>query len=209
MLGEIALTLLSAVFFSPMTSFAIEYQAGAVVVGKSYNEILRTWVKRDFSLWVYVNDGGKEWVEMKGDSGLGQVQVDMFYEKEGIDHLRRMLTTAIEWTDIARSNRADTSKALGCLPLAEYVCDNPGVPDGVNQMGLSFWSTANGQRSSLIADMIHHNNKFKRAEIYFDAAQIPSLINNLEQLEPAITKARETRKKQHLFTLPDDQKTKR
>jgi hypothetical protein len=68
MMYEIIL-LVTSVCIGPHYALAMNgYQAGDKVIGEEYNEILKTWVDRSFSMWIFVDEGGKGYLSFSGDT---------------------------------------------------------------------------------------------------------------------------------------------
>jgi hypothetical protein len=179
------------------------YRAGEVVVGESYNEVSKTWTKRELSVWAGVDTSGREVLTVRGDSSLGVVEVRVPFERKTVKHLEQLLTAAKEWAKTAEKTRAGTPNVLGCLPLKSWLCDVPGVPDIVGQMGLTFWSTNDSQRTSLIVDLVDGNSRCcKRIQIYVEVGRISSMIYNVKQLDSAMKKAKENFRQQQPLTAP-------
>lgn len=179
------------------------YRVGDEIQGESYNDVFKTWMKRRFSLWVGVETSGTEQLVFEGDTGLGEAHVTQNYTAENVERFERILNTAIEWSSIAKTNRADTSKALGCFSNHhDSICEEYGQPLHQNQMGLRFFSGNEGQQTSLIIDMIDQNNQFKKTTIYFAPSDVSSLLKNLRQLPAALKKAKDASSKQELFKVP-------
>ena len=179
------------------------YRVGDEIQGESYNDVFKTWMKRSFSIWVGVETSGTEQLVFEGDTGLGEAQVTQNYTVENVERLERILNTAIEWSSIAKKNRADTSKALGCFSNHhDSICEAYGQPSHQNQMGLRFSSGSEGQQARLIIEMIDQNNQFKKATINFASSDVSSLLKNLRQLPAAMKKAKDASSKQDLFRFP-------
>lgn len=181
------------------------YSVGDVVVGESYNDFSKRWIKRSFSISFGVETSGDENLVFEADTGLGEAHVwPHRTAKENVERLERMLIIAKEWSSIARRNHADTSKALGCFSNHDDdICEEFGHPNHQNQMGLRFWSANEGQQTSLVIELIDQNNQFKHETIYFDSPQISALLENLKQLPVAMKKAKAASAKQDLFAIPE------
>lgn len=194
--------LIFALLFPPKSLAMNTYRVGEIVVGESYNELMKTWNKHNFSLWVGIADSGEEYVLFSGDTGIGEVTVAMPYTAERVGTIERLLVTAQEWVNISKKGRADTDKVLGCFQGIHLPCERGGMPHVENLMGLRFYASNEGQESSLIIYLFDQSNSFKRATIHLGPSEIGALIKNLRQLASALDKARETASKQHLFKKP-------
>ncbi|MFO0701926.1 MAG: hypothetical protein U0236_22145 [Nitrospira sp.] len=184
----------------PAVAFSMNlYRVGEEITGESYNELLQKWFSRKLSLRVGVDESGKEYMVFIGEAGYGEAMVYVPYNDEEVEN---MLSKAKEWIIVARQHRADTDRVLGCFPEETFLsCQVRGVPSEENQMGVRFVSTNDGQFSRLILELADQSNRYKRATIYFDQQGINKLIKAAQQLEPALAKAKETARKQHLFDL--------
>jgi hypothetical protein len=193
--------IVTTVCLGPNYSLAMNsYQAGDTVIGEEYNETLKTWVDRGFSMWIFVDEGGEEYLSFSGDTGIGTATVSGPYNQTEVDKIEKYLLISKEWALVAKKNRVDTSKALGCYPDATFLtCERDGVPHGENQMGLSFFASNDGQRSRLIIDMADQRNMYKRATIYFELPEIDALTKNVRLIRETLNKAKETASKQNLF----------
>jgi hypothetical protein len=176
------------------------YRVGVPIVGQEHVEILKRWVDREFSLWVGA-EGKEQYLLFKADTGLGAATVLLTYTPEMRDRLRKAVAKAIEWSQVAVSNHADATKALGCFTpqtSALALCADNGAFDK-DQMSLSFFAANGGQQTNLIITIIDRDNQFFRAEIYLNAPQIKALLQVVDGIEPALQHAKETAAKANLF----------
>ena len=196
--------LLASIWLLPSEAFSMNtYRVEEEVTGESYSEVMKAWHARKFSMLVGVTDSGEEYVLFNSDTGLGEATVAMPYAEAEISTIEQLLVTAQEWATIAKKNHADTEKVLGCFPNAQFlICEKEGMPYGENQIGLRFYARNKGQQRSLIIDMADQSNRYKRATIYFGPLEMAALTRNIRQIGHALSKARETARKQHLFMIP-------
>lgn len=197
----LGLTILSGIMTTPAFSMNL-YRVGDEIAGESYNELMQKWLSRNLTVRVGIDERGQEYMVFIGETGYGEAAVYVPYNDDEVEPLKRMLTQSKDWVSVAKHNRADTDKALGCFPEETFLpCQMSGVPGAENQMGVRFFATHDGQLSRLILDLADQNNRYKRAAIYFDQQGIDKLIKAAQQLGPALARAKETARKQHLFDL--------
>jgi len=176
------------------------YQVGNSVIAKEHNELLHRWIPRSFSVWVGVDQKKTEYLIFKADTGLKEAVVSVRYTKATRDKLGRMLTKALEWTEVARKNEADTSKGLGCFgDDPSGLCAKDGNALDENQMGLSFFAASRGQQTDLIIDIIDRENQFIKVTIYFELLQMRQLLDVARGIESALKEAKQATSKQELF----------
>lgn len=176
------------------------YRAGEFVTGQEYNETLERWIPRTFSIWVGVSEQGREYIFFQGETSLKPATVQARYKTATVKKLKDLLNKALEWSEVARENKADTSQKLGCFGDDRYSsCENSGNAYEKNQMGLSFFASREGQQTNLIIDMIDGSNQFIKTEIYFDPPQIRQIAQAAEQIKAKLDKAHEMAGKKDLF----------
>jgi len=186
--------------FSPNADAFNIYRAGDVIVGQEYNDVLKSWFDREFSIWAGKSENGTEYLVFKGDTGLGDATVWVLDSPYLRKKLKKALEKAIEWSDIARESQADTSKNLGCFGSGKFgICEVNRSSLKKNQMGLSFFATNGGKQTNLIITMIDTDNQFTKATIYFDLLQMRNLLKAFKGIETAFEKARKTERDQELF----------
>jgi len=104
------------IFFACHTVYAFNtYRAGEEITGEEYNDVWMRWFDKKFSIWVGVDEDNTEYIFFKGETGLGDATVMVQYSETIKRKLKKAITKAIEWSDVARKNRADTTKSLGCF----------------------------------------------------------------------------------------------
>ncbi len=198
------LLLVTWICFAPTSASCLNsYQVGEAIEGETYSEATKAWNKRELSLWVGIDSSGEEFVLFSAEGGIGEVNVWMPYASGEVAKIEKLLIKATEWINIARSNRVDTSKVLGCFPDAQYlICERDGTPHGRRQLGIRFFAINDGQTSGVIFDMADGDNQFRRATIQFGPTEIEKLLQSLHKVEHTFKKARDMAKKQDLFTAP-------
>jgi hypothetical protein len=179
------------------------YRAGDEVQGRTYNELFKSWSKRNLSILVAVSDEGKEYVFFVVNTGLGSTTVGFEYTPSVQKKLLSLVNKAIEWSKIARTNRADTTKGLGCFGRERLVtfdgCQKSGDAKEKNQVGLGFFSANNGQQTDLIVDLIDWNNQFIKAKVYLNEAGMRQLLTAINAIPDTMKKAKSMSKKRDLF----------
>ena len=187
------------------------YRVGEIIKGKEYNDGLKRWVERDFSIWVDINDSGHKYIAFMAETGLDNAIVSLDYNITLRNEFGALIEKAIEWSDVARQNNADTSRALGCFGgpggadrynMSE--CKNTGTPPerGRNEIGLKFFAAQEGQQTNLILN-IAGNDGASKVSLYLDQVEMEKLLMNMHQIEEtfekAIEKAKKTEEQQKLF----------
>jgi len=176
------------------------YRVDNVVVGKTYNELLDRWLENDFSIWVGVSERGNEVLLFKGEAGFGDATVTARYTADLQGHLEEAVSKAIKWSAIARDNKADTSRGLGCFGGAsDDICRKRGNAYDENQLGMSFFANNGGKQTDLILDLIDRDNQFIKTDIYLNTEKMKQLLEVVRHIPGRFKKARETAKKQDLF----------
>ncbi|MBC2714852.1 MAG: hypothetical protein HF978_06020 [Desulfobacteraceae bacterium] len=176
------------------------YRVGDEIVGQEYNDVWKSWFDRKFSIWVGVNNNNKEYIFFKGETGLGDATVMVQNSKARMDKLKGAVTKALEWSDVARKNQADTSKGLGCFGDDEYnLCGKDGSAYKENQMGLSFFAANSGKQTNLVINIVDRDNQFIKTSIYIDMIEMKKMLNVVDNIENEFEKARKTAKDQNLF----------
>ncbi|MDY6973719.1 MAG: hypothetical protein SV775_15555 [Thermodesulfobacteriota bacterium] len=176
------------------------YRVGDVVHGREHNEMLNRWIERDFSIWVGVDEGNNEYIFFKGDTGLSTASVMVDNTKSTREKFTSAVSKAIEWSGVAKKNKADTTKGLGCFGVDKYgLCEKNSSAFDEGQMSLKFFSANSGNQTDLIVDIIDRDNQFYKASIYIETSEMKKLLSAAKGIEAAFVKARETAKNQDLF----------
>ena len=192
--------LLACLVFQEAHAFNI-YRVGEEIIGQEYNDVWKRWFDKKFSIWVGVSENNTEYIFFKGETGLGDATVMVEYSKTTREKLRKAVEKAIEWSDVARKNQADTTKNLGCFGWDDEYnsCMISGSAFVKNQMGLRFFASNSGKETSLIISIIDRDNQFIKASIYVNLPETKKMLNALDQIEIVFKKARKTAKDQKLF----------
>ncbi len=176
------------------------YRVGELVNGREHNDMLNRWLDRDFGIWVGVDDKGNEHILFKADTGLSKATVMVDNTKSIREKLKKAVTKAIEWSAVAKKNKADTTKGLSCFGVDKYnLCEKNSAAFDEGQMSLKFFSANNGSQTDLIIDIIDRDNQFYKASIYITTSEMKKLLKAVEGIEAEFKKARKTAKNKALF----------
>ena len=176
------------------------YRVGELIKGREHNDMLKSWLDRNFSIWVGIDKNGKEYVLFKGETGLTEAKVMLRNSKKLRDKLEKAVSKAIEWSGVAIKNKADTTKGLGCFGSDEYnICEKNSQAFEEGQMSFKFFAANGGQQTDLIIDIIDNDNQFYKASIYINEIEMKKLLNVIRGIENKFTKARKTHKNEELF----------
>ena len=141
-----------------------------------------------------------EYLLFKGETALGDATVMIPSSVEKIEKLQKSVMKAIEWSDVAKKNKADATKSLGCFGSDKYsICEKEGTAFDENQIGLKFFSAKNGNQTNLIVTLVDRDNQFIKSTIYIELPEINKMLNAIKQIETVFKKARKTAKDQKLF----------
>ena len=186
------------------TSYASNtYRAGEVIYGREYNDILQDWIDRTFTMWVGVSKKNTKTFYFQAETGLGNATVwvdDLNGGPDLVRDLEKAISKAIEWSNIAKKNKADVTKGLDCFGWkpSEDAKEN-GYAFRKNQMGLRFSASNGGTQSFLIIDIIDSSNQFKKTEIYLNTTEMKKLLNAVRSTDKPFQKAKEQSEKSNLF----------
>jgi hypothetical protein len=197
----IVFSILMLALFSFQKAYAFNtYRVGEEIVGQEYNDVWKRWFDKRFSIWVGVSENNTEYIFFEGETGLGDATVMVQNSKATRDKLKKAVEKAIEWSDVARKNQADTSKSLGCFGRDKYgLCEKKGSAFDENQMGLSFFAANGGKQTNLVISMVDRDNQFIKTTIYVDVPDMKKMLKAIEDIESEFEKARKTAKDQKLF----------
>ena len=195
------------------------YRVGDVIVGREYNDALDKWFDRNYDIWIGVNDRNIEFIFFKAETGLGTATVGKLYNLDLRTQLEGFVQKAIEWAKVAKKNKADTTKGIGCFgPVSRDrlgslfgpatrtkshtdSCNGKSFGEAYeqDQIGFKFFATNNGQQTNLIISLIDRENQFIKTTIYLDFPAMIKLQENIKLIDEALEKARATAQKQDLF----------
>lgn len=188
------LTLLFLLLIVSSTAQALNlYRVGDVVHGREYIERLNRWVDRDFSIWVGVDERNNEYIFFKGKTALSTVTVMVDNTKSIREKFTSAVSKAIEWSGVAKKNKADTTKGLGCFGADKHgICEKNSSAYDAGQMSLKFFSANSGNQTDLIVDIVDRDNQLYKASIYLEASEMKKLLSTAKGIEAAFVKVRET-----------------
>ncbi len=176
------------------------YRVGKEITGQEFNDVWKKWFNRKFSIWVGVDENNTEYIFFKGTTGIGDATVIVQNSKEVVEKLKSVVEKAIEWADIARKNKADTSKSLECFNNNGYgSCRRNSSGFNGNQMDLSFFAANSGKQTSLVINLVDKDNQFIKTSIYVDLIEMKKLLKVISEIENEFKKAQKTAKDQNLF----------
>jgi len=195
------------VFFVFIISFffcysVYAYTVGEKIIGYEYNEILKHLIKKKFSIGVDVDENHKEFIYFEGETGLGYATVEVPYSKKIKRRLKKVINKFFEWSEIARKNKVNVEKGLGCFGSNKSyrACQKLGYAVSKNQMGLRFFSDKNGKLIGVIITLIDKYNEYKKACILItDPSEMKKLLNNLDKIDSVLKKAHEEIRNKKLF----------
>lgn len=183
--------LFAVVFATNLQAFNI-YRVGDKIRGKEYNDASKKWLDRSFSVWVGIDEEKTELIYFMGDSSASDVATVMVINSKGVRaELETAVSKAIELSEIARKNKTDGSKSLGCFGDCSA--------DKGNRMGLSFFAANSGKQTDLVIKMIDVNNQSIRAYMCIELSEMVKLLGVVRSINEAMEKARSTTSKQDLF----------
>jgi hypothetical protein len=182
-------------------SFAVNiYRVGDIIAADSHVKSLNIWRKRNFSIWVGVYESGTRFLMFKSETGLRDADVMVTYDSSIQFELERIVVKGIEWARIAKANKAETEKGIGCLGGDDYeFCKNRGHAFEENQIGFSFLSANEGKQTNLILSLVDQSNQFYNATLYLDVAEMKLLQGLIAKIPEALKKAVQKSKKRGLF----------
>jgi hypothetical protein len=174
------------------------YQAGEVITGQVYNELVKAWFDHDVTIFAGI-DEDSPYIYVQAETGLANAVVAIEDEPATRKRLIGAVEKALYWSDVARNNSADTLKLLGCFGRDPYgVCESHGAFEE-GQLSLSFFAANSGRQTNLILQIIDRSNQFIKADIYLDPPQMRQLLAALQDLDRVIAHARRMQAKDNLF----------
>lgn len=184
-------TLFAVIFATNVQAFNI-YRVGNEIRGKEYDDASKKWLDRSFSVWVGIDEDKKEFVYFMGDSSASGVATVMVVNSEDVRaKLETAVSKAIEWSEIARKNKADGGKSLGCFgDCSTY---------GGNRMGFSFFAANSGKQTDLVIKMVDVDNQSITGYMCVELSEMVKLLEVVKGINEAMEKARDSASKQGLF----------
>ena len=175
------------------------YRAREIITGRQYNQALTGSTNRNFSISVGVGGEKDEYIVFQGETGLGDAVVLTKISDELKTKLEKAVQKAIAWSEVARKNKADTNKSLGCFGRWDERCEHDGKAYDENEMGLSFFAANEGRQTDLVITIIDLRNRFFKATIHLDPDEMKKLLQAVQAIDGTLKKARDKAKKQDLF----------
>lgn len=169
------------------------YKIGDTIIGRQYNDFLESWIDKEFSIWV--GHGGIEVIVFKAETVFGSATIVARDARSTKKELQKVISKAIEWSNIAVENQVDITKKLGCFGgyKRSFSCNNTG------EMKLTFFATNGGRQRTLIVNITDRDNQFIKASLYFEPPEMKKILDALKEVEKALQKAKDNESKQNLF----------
>ena len=200
------LILALCVFSSVNTSAGMIYRSGEAIRGEEYNDILKQWIERKFSIWVGVSLNkvrGDKYIEriyFKADTGLGDATVDYIKPLEIQSKLVNAVKKGIKWSKVAKENKADTSKALACFGYdVSCFCGKSGDAQRTGETGMKFFSAREGRQTNIIISLIDQSNEFINTTIYISPQEMEKPLEAANSIDKTIEMAKQKLDKEELF----------
>ena len=187
----VLLALFAVVFAANVQAFDI-YRVGDEIRGKEYNDASKKWLDRSFSVWVGIDKDHTELVYFIGDSSASGVASVMVRNSKDVQaKLETAVSKAMEWSEIARKNKADGSKSLGCFGDCSA--------DAGNRMGWTFFAANSGKQTDLVIKMVDVHNESITAFMCVELSEMVKLLQVVRGIDEAMERARDAASKQDLF----------
>jgi len=187
----VLLALFAVVFATNVQAFDI-YRVGDEIRGKEYNDASKKWLDRSFSVWVGMDEDNTELVYFIGDSSASGVATVMVRNSKDVQaKLETAVSKAMEWSEIARKNKADGSKSLGCFGDCST--------EAGNRMGWTFFAANSGKQTDLVIKMVDVHNESITAFMCVELSEMVKLLQVVRGIDEAMERARDAASKQDLF----------
>ena len=187
----VLLALFAVVFATNVQAFDI-YRVGDEIRGKEYNDASKKWLDRSFSVWVGMDEDNTELVYFIGDSSASGVASVMVRNSKDVQaKLETAVSKAMEWSEIARKNKADGSKSLGCFGDCST--------EAGNRMGWTFFAANSGKQTDLVIKMVDVHNESITAFMCVELSEMVKLLQVVRGIDEAMERARDAASKQDLF----------
>jgi hypothetical protein len=184
------------------------YELGTKVTGKSYNDILKRWISRDVRLFLVLDDDAESKIfYLVVETGLGDAKAILATDFESLpqEKFEEVLKKALVWSKVAKKNKADVTKTLGCFSYrvtygqATKICTELGTAEKPGEIGLKFFSAEGGKQTDVILSIVDRDNQFLQTTLYLEPNAILQLLKNLWNADEQYSKAVKARKKDALF----------
>ena len=115
---------------------------------------------------------------------LGDITIPLDASNENKEVLKQALAKSVEWSEIAKRAKADTTRSLGCFGrTVNNSCKQTGIANTKGQMGFRFFSTNKASQVNLIINAIDKNNSDIRGTIYLNSVETRKFLSAMEKLE--------------------------
>ena len=176
------------------------YKAAETINGTAYRTALKEWINIDFIVYVGIDNEGDEYIFFHLSKPIFPVTVNQPYDLDKVKNLKIAIQKAIKWVDVAKKNKADTVKVLGCFGNgADEECKLSGEALKRSQLALKFHSWDNGKVAKLSLSFVDETTNFKTEEINLDIPNMKLFISALNEIEKSMEKARSAKKNEILF----------
>ena len=168
---------------SSVKSFTI-YRIGEEVIGHEYDSLWQQWFKKNLTVWMGDNVRKETIIFFRINTKLGDVTIPLEASTENKEVLKEALAKSVEWSEIAKRAKADTTRSLGCFGrTVNNSCKQTGIANTKGQMGFRFFSTNKASQVNLIINAIDKNNSNIRGTIYLNSAETRKFLSAMEKLE--------------------------
>ena len=95
-------------------SFTI-YRIGEEVTGHEYDSLWQQWFKKNLTVWIGDNVRKETIIFFRINTKLGDITIPLDASNENKEVLKQALAKSVEWSEIAKRAKADTTRSLGCF----------------------------------------------------------------------------------------------
>lgn len=192
---------LAILFFFNAPAYAVN--VGETVVAKEYNDILRMWIDRRLGILINTD----RTLVIAADTGLGRANAFFPYSNSLRKELESSVLKAIEWSRIAKKNKVDVRKQIGCFEktgeFSKRCFWNEHVPsEEYNYLSFEFASLKKGKETNLIVTITGGYNEFKKATLYLELPEMKQLLRNVQGIDKALEEAY-AMKKNRIFSTEE------
>lgn len=136
-----------------------------------------------------VTPNGTEFFGFSATNEFGKTLVVFnYYIPKNVNGIKESLAKAVEWAEVARKNKAETVKELGCFGRG---CKSADVMEGKVRLG--FISENRGENVRL--RVYFYQDAMNKTVILLKPDQIPPIIDSLDSLEVKMQSLREESEK--------------
>lgn len=167
-------------------SFTI-YRIGEVVTGHEYDSLWQQWFKKNLTVWIGDNARKETIVFFRINTKLGDITIPLDASIENKEVLKKALAKSVEWSEIAKRAKADTTRSLGCFGrTVNNSCKQTGIANTKGQMGFRFFSINKAKQVNLIINAIDKDNSNIRGTIYLNVAESRKFLSAMEKIESGV-----------------------